>query len=85
MPRTDVITAKERQLLKCFYTARGLFSMSAPEVLSAHPVTFEGRSPQGIHQTAASLVRKGLLVRAPTDNLVMRYRITDAGIAVCRG
>lgn len=83
-PRTDKVSGKERQLLKALYAARGLASVTALDIISAHPVTFAGRSPQGIHQTAASLVRKGMAERDLDSYGYTRYRISGAGEAVLR-
>jgi hypothetical protein len=74
------ITEKERQLLTALYGARGLKNMTSFELLSAYPHTFEGRTSQGIHQTAASLVRKGLVEKGRRAGLVT-YRIRlEAGV-----
>lgn len=77
----------ERQLLMALYAARGLSYMTAADILSAHPVTFEGRSPQGIHQTAASLVRKGMIEKGTlfTSDGSVGYHIREAGVEAIRG
>lgn len=87
MARTDKITRYERQLLAALYAARGLAIMTPADILSAYPVTFEGRSPQGIHQTAASLVRKGMAEKIHDEfngGHVVGYRIRPAGAEALR-
>jgi Fe2+ or Zn2+ uptake regulation protein len=78
------ITKKERQLLEVLYAARGLRILTPADILSSHPVTFEGRSPQGIHATAASLARKGLVYTDQDDNGHVAYHIRQAGADVLR-
>lgn len=80
------LTTREKQFLEALYAARGLKYMTVPELLSAHPETFKGRSPQGLHQTAGPLVRLGYVFKETTESGHVGYHIRTAGVdALKRG
>jgi DNA-binding MarR family transcriptional regulator len=49
------------------------------ELIAADPEAFRDTSVAGLHMTAASLVRKGLVKRGRRDSNQRLYRLTEAG------
>lgn len=82
--RSD-ITRFERDILKALHAARGLEFMTAADLKSAHPVTFESHSPAGISLAASRLVRKGLVERSyARGGGIAAFHIRQAGEEVLR-
>ena len=54
---------------------------SVPELITFQPGLFGDRSPQGLHETGASCVRKGLACKRKPGRLPVEYQITPAGRA----
>lgn len=84
--RPDRLTANERRFLEGL-TVRHPWRHGGwwpvPDLIgyATQGGRFAGMSPQGLHQTAASLVRKGLAekTRREGSRAPVEYRITDAG------
>ena len=80
------LSPRERKVLEIIRdqtSTRASLGPSGPhiaQIMNADPLEIWDASAAGAHQTAASLARKGLVVRAGTSRL-RRYRITGAGRA----
>jgi hypothetical protein len=68
------VTRYEKQLLRLL--SRGTL-MTPAQMIDLAPITLGNRTVQGVHQTAASLCRKGLARRHPGTPVA--YSITSDG------
>lgn len=88
--RRDRITPNKRRLLEglCVQHPHDGARWAPGDLISfaVQDGRFRDASVQGLHQTAASLVRKGLATRHKYGSRGrVRYQITDAGRAALRG
>jgi hypothetical protein len=75
----------ERQMLDALVRNGKPSAPKTPaELIHDYPSTFGNRSPQGVHQTAASLVRKGLIYRLHDEAGHVCYEINYAGLSAIR-
>lgn len=79
--RTDRVTKNERNVLTVLKTGTW---MRPVQMISRNRDLFGDHTPQGLHMTCASLVRKGWLERYPGP-LGVSYHITPAGYDKIRG
>lgn len=75
--RADKLTDNERRFLTALATYRTAIGVTPGGMIAAGKLPADS-SPQGLHQTAASLVHKGLVERNPTVRIT-HYLITTAG------
>lgn len=84
------VTEYETQMLDALVrNGRPTMPKTPADLIREYPATFGQRSPQGVHQTAASLVRKHLVYKLHDEQGHVCYEINHSGqmalLALSRG